>query len=92
MVCRQTFLCTSNKGKLDEHIEGKHAGKATFEVSQRTSDLTGLCELEHPLPRSLLVHVRNARDVLWSNRQMLVSASAAMLPWVDSTSGEEGQA
>mmetsp|Transcript_19830 Transcript_19830/g.59907 ORF Transcript_19830/g.59907 Transcript_19830/m.59907 type:complete len:97 (+) Transcript_19830:248-538(+) len=31
MVCRQTFLCTSNKGKLDEHIAGKHTGKATFE-------------------------------------------------------------
>lgn len=50
MICRQTFLCTSNKGKLDEHIEGKHAGKATFEVSQRTLDLTGLCEPEHYLP------------------------------------------
>lgn len=32
MICRSTFLCTSSKSKLDEHIEGKHAGKATFEV------------------------------------------------------------
>lgn len=34
-VCRQTFLCTSNRAKLQEHIDGKHAGKnpTSFEVS-----------------------------------------------------------
>ena len=33
-VCRQTFLCTSNRAKLQEHIDGKHSGKNahTFEV------------------------------------------------------------
>lgn len=31
MICRSTFLCTSSKSKLDEHIDGKHVGKATFE-------------------------------------------------------------
>lgn len=34
IVCRQTFLCTSNHGKLQEHVDGKHTGKNghTFEV------------------------------------------------------------
>lgn len=29
-VCRSSFLCTSTKAKLTEHVEGKHA-KITFE-------------------------------------------------------------
>lgn len=30
-VCRQTFVCTSNQAKLQEHIDGKH-NKQTFEA------------------------------------------------------------
>lgn len=32
-ICRQTFLCTSNRAKLQEHIDGKHSAKnpMTFE-------------------------------------------------------------
>jgi hypothetical protein len=30
-ICRQTFMCTSNKGDLQAHFDSKHAKGFTFE-------------------------------------------------------------
>ena len=36
-ICRQTFLCTSNQAKLQEHVDSKHA-KQGFTVSMLTAN------------------------------------------------------
>ena len=47
-VCRQTFLCTSNRAKLQEHIDGKHSGKNAHTFEVRACALLPFCTVDMP--------------------------------------------
>ena len=47
-VCRQTFLCTSNRAKLQEHIDGKHSGKNAHTFEVRACALLPFCMVDMP--------------------------------------------